>query len=124
MATLVRDIERPSFLDPPADGQLSLGSVAAPLREGTPARDAAPAREPLSERLRCECATGPGVGGLTTAQAVATRGGEATLDEVLVGAWEGLSARRPVACPVCASPMNPRAGAAGGACGKCGSQLR
>lgn len=124
MATLVRDIERPSFLDPPADGQLSLGSVAVPVRDGVSAREAAPAREALSERLRGECALGAGVGGLAAAGTVATRGGEATLDELLVGAWEGLSARRPVACPVCASPMNPRAGAAGGACVKCGSQLR
>ncbi len=124
MATLVRDIERPSFLDPPTEGQLSLGTVAAPVREGAPSRKAAPAREALSERLRAERGSRAGAGGATSVQTVATRGGEATLDALLVGAWEGLSARRPVACPVCAGPMNPRVGAAAGDCGDCGSRLR
>lgn len=120
MATLVRDIERPSFLDAPADGQLAFGAAAAPARERVPARDATPGDEPLSARLRAEReAEAAG-----SAQSGATRGGGATLDELLVGAWEGLSARRPVACPVCAGPMQPRAGAAGGACGDCGSHLR
>jgi len=121
MATLVRDIERPAFLDPPAEGQLSLGAVVAPVREGAPSRRA---REALSERLRAERASEAGVDGAASVQPVATRGGDATLDELLVGAWEGLSARRPVTCPVCSGPMNPRAGAAIGACGDCGSQLR
>jgi len=125
MATLVRDIERPSFLDPPTEDQLSLGTVAAPVRDGAPSlEEAPPPRETLSERLRGERSIGVGVSGLATARTVATRGGEATLDALLVGAWEGLSARRPVACPVCAGPMNPRVGAAAGDCGDCGSQLR
>jgi len=124
MATLVRDIERPAFLDPPAEGQLSLGTVAAPVREGAPSREATPAREALSERLRAERDCGAGAHGAASVQTVAKRGGEATLDELLVGAWEGLSARRPVACPVCAGPMNPRVGVAAGDCGDCGSQLR
>jgi hypothetical protein len=28
-------------------------------------------------------------------------GGEPTLDELIVGAWEGLAAQQSVACPVC-----------------------
>ena len=32
-------------------------------------------------------------------------GGEPTLDEVLVGVWEGLTARQAVACPVCGGEM-------------------
>ncbi len=121
MATLVRDIERPSFLEPPLAGQLSLGGVAAPPPERTPAREAEPAHESLLKRLRTEPVAGAGA---ASAEVVASRGGEATLDELLVGAWEGLSARRPVACPVCTGPMRPCAGAVGGACGTCGSRLR
>ena len=120
MATLVRDIERPSFLDAPTEGQLASGDGPSPVRERA-LRDA-PAREPLSERLRAERAFAARAAG--SERPSATRGGGATLDEVLVGAWEGLSARRPVACPVCAGPMQPRSGAAGGACGDCGSHLR
>lgn len=119
MATLVRDIERPAFLDRPADGQLSFSAVAAPARGRAAAGGTGLGRAPLSERLRDERTATVGA-----AQTVATRGGGATLDELLVGAWEGLSARHPVACPVCAGPMLPRAGAAGGACGDCGSHLR
>jgi DNA-directed RNA polymerase subunit RPC12/RpoP len=54
-------------------------------------------------------------------------GGEPTLEEVLSGAWEGLTAHRPVECPVCAGRMKPRYGAhalpIGGACEDCGSKL-
>ncbi len=121
MATLVRDVERPSFLDPPAGGQLGLGLVAVPGREA-PGREAVPAGEPLSGRLRAEADAG--AGGAASVRADTTLGGEATLDELFVGAWEGLSARRPVTCPVCAGSMHPRAGAVGGACGDCGSRLR
>jgi hypothetical protein len=51
-----------------------------------------------------------------------------TLDELLVGAWEDLSAHRTVACPVCdVVAMRPRygagPGAVGGRCGDCGSVL-
>jgi hypothetical protein len=118
MATLTRDVERPAFLDRPSEGQLTFGAAAAPE---APVRERVPARPGLAERLRSERAHAErGSAGTVDA----TRGGGATLDELLVGAWEGLSARRPVACPVCAGPMQPRAGAAGGACGDCGSQLR
>lgn len=104
MATLLREFERPSILDRPS----------------------APGPAPLSERLRAErVATARGAPTAPSPErAGSRRGGEATLDELLVGAWEGLSARRPVACPVCAGPMVPREGAAGGACGACGSHLR
>ena len=52
-----------------------------------------------------------------------------TLDDVLSGAWEGLSAAAaPVACPVCAGELAPRwsagAGVVGGRCRDCGSELR
>jgi hypothetical protein len=123
MATLTRDVERPAFLDRPSEEQLSFGGgVTAPAR-GREAGRGDGARVPLSERLRAERDTAGGVGS-GASRARTTRGGGATLDDVLVGAWEGLSARRPVACPVCAGPMQPGAVAAGGACGDCGSQLR
>ena len=54
-------------------------------------------------------------------------GGEPTLDEVLSGVWEGLTAHQAVDCPVCRGEMELRYGAhalpIGGACRGCGSQL-
>ena len=57
----------------------------------------------------------------------ASRGGP-TLDDVIVGVWEGLASGRAAACPVCAGPLTPRYGAAGAApvaarCRDCGSEL-
>jgi hypothetical protein len=56
------------------------------------------------------------------------RGGEPTLDDVIVGAWEGLTAHRPVACPVCEGELVPQYSAhprpVGGRCRDCGSELR
>jgi hypothetical protein len=54
-------------------------------------------------------------------------GGEPTLDEMLVGVWEGLIAHRVVACPVCGGEMKPQYGVhalpRGGRCTSCGSSL-
>ena len=54
------------------------------------------------------------------------RGGEATLDDAVVGAWEGLATSRIVACLVCGGEMSSR-GARGaelsGECRSCGSVL-
>jgi hypothetical protein len=50
-------------------------------------------------------------------------GGGPTLDDLLVGVWEGLSAHRTVACPACGEAMTPRYGAGsapvGGRCRSC-----
>jgi hypothetical protein len=50
-----------------------------------------------------------------------------TLDDVVVGAWEGLLAHRPAGCPVCGSALLPRPGsgaaAVGGRCRDCGTTL-
>lgn len=51
-----------------------------------------------------------------------------TLDDLIVGAWEDLSAHRTVTCPVCQrASMRPRygagQGAVGGRCGDCGTIL-
>jgi len=54
-------------------------------------------------------------------------GGEPTLDELIVGVWEGLAAHRIVACPVCEEEMEPEYGAharpIGGRCRACGTTL-
>ncbi len=54
-------------------------------------------------------------------------GGGPTLDDVLVDAWEGLTAHRTVDCPVCGGEMAPAYGAHAiarrGRCGSCGSEL-
>jgi hypothetical protein len=56
------------------------------------------------------------------------QGGGPTLDDLVVGVWEGLSAHRTVACPACGAAMTPRYGAGpapvGGRCGGCGTTIR
>jgi hypothetical protein len=50
-----------------------------------------------------------------------------TLEDVLSGAWEELSAHRAATCPVCDGVMEPRYGsgpfAVGGRCRDCRSEL-
>ena len=52
-------------------------------------------------------------------------GGGLTLDDAVVGAWEGLVARATVACPLCGGALRPHAAAdaGGGCCGDCGTTL-
>ncbi len=54
-------------------------------------------------------------------------GGGATLDDVLSGAWEGLSAASSTACPICDGELARRwtagAGMVGGRCRDCGGEL-
>ena len=56
----------------------------------------------------------------------AVRGG-LTLDELITGVWEGLSACQAVRCPACGGAMQParESGPRGvlGACNDCGSEL-
>ena len=53
--------------------------------------------------------------------------GRLTLDELIVGVWEDLSAHHAAACPVCGDAMQPRYGSGaapvGGRCRGCGSTL-
>ncbi len=119
MATLLREVERPAFLDERAE-QLAFpaGAVAAPARGAAAAArvgERGGGRALLSERSRAEPIAEP---------VRAARGGGATLDELLVGAWEGMSARRPVACVVCAGTVHVHPEIPEGVCGDCGSQLR
>ncbi|WP_205699009.1 hypothetical protein [Conexibacter sp. SYSU D00693] len=56
-----------------------------------------------------------------------TVGGGSTLDELLVGAWEDLTAHRTTSCPACGAAMTPRYGAGaealGGRCTACRTTL-
>jgi hypothetical protein len=53
--------------------------------------------------------------------------GRRTLDELIVGVWEDLTAHHAAACPVCGDAMRPRYGSGaapvGGRCTGCGSTL-
>jgi hypothetical protein len=51
--------------------------------------------------------------------------GGPTLDDAIVGAWEGLAARVVVACPLCGGALRPHPSpdAVGGRCGDCGTRL-
>ena len=53
--------------------------------------------------------------------------GEPTLDDLLAGVWEELSARRAVRCPLCTGEMEPLEvpdrELAGGRCVECGATL-
>jgi hypothetical protein len=54
-------------------------------------------------------------------------GGAPTLDDVLTGAWEALTAGRAATCLICDGTLEPRYGAGpapvAGRCGRCGSEL-
>jgi hypothetical protein len=53
--------------------------------------------------------------------------GRRTLDDLIVGVWEDLTARHAAACPMCGASMRPRYGSGaapvGGRCTGCGSTL-
>ena len=64
----------------------------------------------------------------TDVQLWSDHGGRAPLDDLLSGAWEGLTAAVSSAvCPVCDGELDPRwsagAGVVGGRCRDCGSEL-
>jgi hypothetical protein len=50
-----------------------------------------------------------------------------TLEDVISGAWEDLTAHRTATCPICSAEMTPRYGsgasAVGGRCTKCSGEL-
>jgi hypothetical protein len=54
-------------------------------------------------------------------------GGEPTLDDLIVGAWEGLTAHEVVHCPICGGELAPEYGVhsrpVAGHCRDCGSRL-
>src|SRR4051794_40200265 len=90
-ATLTLDLFRPSILDPVEDEEQ--------LRGPGIARDRAPERVP---------APAAPVGGDRQAQpSTVQQGGGPTLDDLIVGVWEGLTAHRTVACPACGGARGP-----------------
>jgi hypothetical protein len=109
-ATLTLDLFRPPILDPVEAGeQLRAGRRA--VRD----RVADPVSEPVGgdlhvQDLRPAPSDGP------------------TLDDLVVGVWEDLTAHRTVACLACGEAMVPRysAGPApvGGRCHGCGTTIR
>jgi hypothetical protein len=54
-------------------------------------------------------------------------GGEPTLDELMSGVWEGLTAHASASCPVCSERLDPEYGAhakpIAGRCSRCGARL-
>jgi hypothetical protein len=57
-------------------------------------------------------------------------GGEPTLDDMVVGVWEGLTAQAAVACPLCEGTLRPLYAGGGGSdpvvagrCDRCGTTL-
>ena len=83
----------------------------------------APAPEPPAE-ARASAVAAPAAEPTPTASA---RRHGPTLDDLVVGAWEGLLAGAPADCLVCGAPMAPRhsagAGIVGGRCGGCGTTV-
>jgi hypothetical protein len=63
----------------------------------------------------------------TSHQPMVQHDGGPTLDDLIVGVWEGLAAHATVACPACNAAMTPRysAGPApvGGRCRSCGTTI-
>jgi hypothetical protein len=88
------------FLDAPAVRDRRGEGEECERRDGEPRHDAPPAAEARGRR---------------------------TLDELIVGVWEDLTAHHAAACPVCSEPMRPRYGSGpapvGGRCTGCGSTL-
>lgn len=99
--TLTLDLFRPAILDPVEDVQPARDLVV-PTWDGDRSRAGGGER-----RFAYEQASGGGP----------------TLDDLVVGVWEGLAAHRTVACPACGEAMTPRYGAGsapvGGRCGSC-----
>ena len=92
-ATLTLDLFRPPILDPVKDNKQ--------LRGPGFARDRTPRRVPAPGGAEGQRSAG--------AFSVVRQGGGPTLDDLVVGAWEGLAASRTVACLACGeASMTPR----------------
>jgi hypothetical protein len=117
MASLVADrVDRPPTLFDFVEG-----TPAAPANN--PERDAVAAPERKHEHE-----VGAAAGG--AAHVHDGVGGEFTLDDMVVGAWEGLTAQAAVACPLCEGTLRPLYAGGGGAdpviagrCDRCGTTL-
>jgi hypothetical protein len=114
-ATLTLDLFRPSILDPIEDIDDRQIQPRGPGFE----RDREPERAPAP--------AAPAGGDQQVLEPADSHRDGPTLDELLVGVWEGLVAHRTVACPACGEAMTPRysAGPApvGGRCTGCGTTI-
>jgi hypothetical protein len=111
-AALTLDLFRPPILDPVEDARQLRGPGFA--RDRSSRRISAPAV--------------PKGGDQRARLSMVQQGGGPTLDDVVVGGWEGLAAHRTVACLVCGeASMTPRYGAGpvpvGGRCRSCGTTM-
>jgi hypothetical protein len=111
-ATLTLDLFRPPILDPVED--------AKRLRGPGFMRDRAPRRVPAPAV--------PKGGDQRVQVSMVQQGGGPTLDDLVVGVWEGLAAHRTVACLACGeTSMTPRYSAGpvpvGGRCRGCGTTI-
>jgi hypothetical protein len=115
---------RPSILDPVEDADRTHlrepGVAHDRLRRSAPCDGEQPQlREPGSARVATPAPAHDDHAHQPTVQ----QDGGPTLDDLIVGVWEGLAAHRTVACPACGEAMTPRysAGPApvGGRCGSC-----
>jgi hypothetical protein len=128
---------RPSILDPVEDADRTQlrepGIVHDRSRRSAPCDGEQPQlREPGSAQVAVPAPTSapdvaPAVTHDDARQPMVQQDGGPTLDDLIVGVWEGLAAHRTVACPACGEAMTPRysAGPApvGGRCRSCGTTI-
>jgi hypothetical protein len=114
MSSATLTLFRPSILDPVEDEgrtQLREPGFAPDRSRSAPGDGEQPQRRE------------PGSAQLDDVDKPMVQHGGPTLDDMLVGVWEGLAAHRTVACPACGEAMAPRysAGPApvGGRCRSC-----
>jgi hypothetical protein len=112
-ATLTLDLFRPPILDPVEENERLRGRGPSFARDRESRRISAPAV--------------PTGGDQRARGSMVQQGGGPTLDDLVVGVWEGLAAHRTVACLACGEAMTPRYGAGsvpvGGRCRSCGTTL-
>jgi hypothetical protein len=94
---------------------------------GQPRRRARVRTRPGTRAAECERAVSGARMADETPTLFTDLGGEPTLEDVISGAWEGLAAHHPVACPLCEGEMVAVYGAHArpsvGRCGDCGTEL-
>src|SRR5436305_12702769 len=110
--TLTLELFRPSILDPVDDDRRPSEDAPRLFRDPLPGdgpQRARLLRRPVAEPAR-DAPAAPSDAGAHLHRA-SEQGGGLTLDDLVVGVWEGLSAHRAVACPACSGEMTPRYGA-------------